>query len=98
MITYLFKAVLNDTAVRLQDYFLTTTSVTVQGTKLTPKSGIIRVMYPIAMNYASLILPRRILTDSIGWISGFGQAGSALFPFITGAITSKKGIQSLQPL
>ena len=55
-------------------------------------------MYPIAMNYASRILPRRILTGSIGWITGFGQAGSALFPFVAGAITSKEGISSLQPL
>ena len=55
-------------------------------------------MYPITMNYASRILPRRILTGSIGWITGFGQAGSALFPFVAGAITSKEGISSLQPL
>lgn len=55
-------------------------------------------MYPIAMNQASRILPRRILTASIGWIAGFGQAGSALLPFITGAIAEKHGIKSLQPL
>ena len=55
-------------------------------------------MFPIALNYASCILPRRILTGSIGWIVGFGSAGSALFPFMAGAITSKKGIQNLQPL
>ena len=55
-------------------------------------------MFPITMNYASCILPRRILTGSIGWIAGFGSAGSALFPFITGALTSKEGIKSLQPL
>ena len=35
---------------------------------------------------------------SIGWIAGFGQAGSALLPFMTGAIASKTGISSLQPL
>jgi fucose permease len=55
-------------------------------------------MYPIAMNYTSLILPRRILTGSIGWIVGFGATGAAVIPFITGVISSKKGIQSLQPL
>ncbi|KAF9528651.1 MFS general substrate transporter [Crepidotus variabilis] len=55
-------------------------------------------MYPIAMNQASRILPRWILTGSIGWIAGFGQAGSALLPFITGAIASARGIISLQPL
>ncbi|KAF8155522.1 MFS general substrate transporter [Crassisporium funariophilum] len=55
-------------------------------------------MYPIAMNQASRILPRWILTGSIGWIAGFGQAGSAVLPFMTGAIASRHGINSLQPL
>ncbi|KAF8966641.1 MFS general substrate transporter [Flammula alnicola] len=55
-------------------------------------------MYPIAMNQASRILPRWILTGSIGWIAGFGQAGSAVLPFMTGVIAQKRGIKSLQPL
>ncbi|KAG2008699.1 MFS transporter [Coprinopsis cinerea AmutBmut pab1-1] len=55
-------------------------------------------MYPLAMNHASRVLPRRILTSSIGWIAGFGQAGSALIPFMTGAISQKHGIKSLHPL
>ena len=54
-------------------------------------------MFPMTMNYASCILPRRILTGSIGWIAGFSSGGIA-FPFIAGAITSKVGIESLQPL
>jgi MFS family permease len=55
-------------------------------------------MYPIVMNHAGRIVPRWLLSGSIGWIAGFGQAGSALFPFITGAIASKTGIKALQPL
>ncbi|KIJ59386.1 hypothetical protein HYDPIDRAFT_100851 [Hydnomerulius pinastri MD-312] len=55
-------------------------------------------MYPIAMNHAGRVLPRWLLTGSIGWIAGFGQAGSALLPFMTGAIASKAGISALQPL
>ncbi|CAA7270200.1 unnamed protein product [Cyclocybe aegerita] len=55
-------------------------------------------MCPIAINQTSRILPRRILTGAIGWIAGFGQAGSALLPFITGAIASSRGLKSLQPL
>ncbi|KAJ8516259.1 hypothetical protein ONZ45_g6401 [Pleurotus djamor] len=54
--------------------------------------------YPIAMNHAGRILPRWLLTGSIGWIAGFGQAGSAVLPFMTGALASKFGITSLQPL
>ncbi|KAF9475148.1 MFS general substrate transporter [Pholiota conissans] len=55
-------------------------------------------MYPIAMNQTGRILPRWILTSSIGWIAGFGQAGSAVLPFMTGAIAEKHGIKTLQPL
>ena len=54
--------------------------------------------YPITMNYAGRILPRWLLTGCIGWIAGFGQAGSAVLPFITGALASTVGIKSLQPL
>ncbi|KAJ3563562.1 hypothetical protein NP233_g8859 [Leucocoprinus birnbaumii] len=55
-------------------------------------------MYPIAMNQAGRVLPQWLLTGSIGWIAGFGQAGSAAIPFITGAISARHGIKSLQPL
>ena len=55
-------------------------------------------IYPIVMNHAGRILPPRLLTGSIGWMAGFGQAGSAVLPFITGAIASKTGIKGLQPL
>ncbi|KAF8155523.1 MFS general substrate transporter [Crassisporium funariophilum] len=54
-------------------------------------------MYPIVMNQAGRVLPRRILSGSIGWIAGFGQAGSAVLPFLTGAIASKHGIGSMLP-
>ncbi|KAG2050038.1 MFS general substrate transporter [Suillus hirtellus] len=54
-------------------------------------------MYPIAMNHTVRILPEWLVTGSIGWIAGFGQAGSALLPFLTGAIASEAGIKSLQP-
>lgn len=55
-------------------------------------------IYPIVMNHSARILPPWLLTGCIGWIAGFGQAGSALLPFITGAIASREGIKTLQPL
>lgn len=55
-------------------------------------------MYPIAMNHAGRVLPSWILTGSIGWIAGFGTAGSAVLPFMTGAISSRVGIKSLHPV
>lgn len=55
-------------------------------------------MYPILVNHAQNVLPRWLLTGSIGWIAGIGQAGSAILPLITGVLASKFGIGSLQPL
>ncbi|KAG1716833.1 hypothetical protein ID866_355 [Astraeus odoratus] len=55
-------------------------------------------MYPIAMNHSGRVLPGWLLTSSIGWIAGCGQAGAAALPFMTGAIASKYGIGALQPL
>ncbi|KAJ7353451.1 major facilitator superfamily domain-containing protein [Mycena albidolilacea] len=55
-------------------------------------------MYPIVMNHAGRVVPRRLLAGSVGWIAGLGQVGSAILPFITGAIASKTGIRALQPL
>ncbi|KAH7920780.1 MFS general substrate transporter [Leucogyrophana mollusca] len=54
--------------------------------------------YPLAMNHAGRVLPPWLLTGSIGWIGGIGTAGSAFFPFLTGALASKVGIKVLQPL
>ena len=55
-------------------------------------------MYPVAMNHAGRVLPQWLLTGALGWIAGGGQAGSALIPFITGAIAQKAGIGALQPV
>ena len=55
-------------------------------------------MYPILVNHSTKILPRWLLTGSIGYIAGVGQAGSAVLPFITGILASRFGISSLQPL
>ncbi len=55
-------------------------------------------IYPIMMNESGRILPRWLLTGCIGWIAGLGQTGSAALPFLNGAIASKTGIKSLQPL
>ncbi|KAF5329971.1 hypothetical protein D9611_010408 [Ephemerocybe angulata] len=55
-------------------------------------------MYPMVFNQAARILPRHIYLGAVGWISSFGQAGSAIIPFITGAISQKYGIKSLHPM
>ncbi|KAF9042586.1 MFS general substrate transporter [Hymenopellis radicata] len=55
-------------------------------------------MYPIVMSYAGRVLPRWLLGGCVGWIAGLGQAGSAILPFITGAVANKAGIATLQPM
>jgi nitrate/nitrite transporter NarK len=50
------------------------------------------------MNVAGRILPHHVVTGSIGWIGGLGAVGSAVVPFITGAVAGQVGIKSLQPL
>jgi len=54
--------------------------------------------FPLIIGVSRQILPRGLLAGAIGWIGSFGQAGSALFPFITGALAQKYGIKILQPM
>ena len=75
-------------------------------------------MYPICINEAGEVLPRRVLAGSIdtltyfrrcsysgtdsdpalGWIAGSSTVGSAILPFMTGALASCFGISALQRL
>lgn len=67
-------------------------------TDVCSRTGSLSPLYPIAMNQAGRVLPSWMVTSSIGWIAGLGQTGSAFLPFVTGAVASKAGISSLQPL
>ena len=55
-------------------------------------------LFPIAMNQCARFLPPSILTGGMGVIAGFGFAGAAVIPFITGAIVQGHGIKSLHPV
>ena len=50
------------------------------------------------MNHAGGVLPAELIAGAVGWMAGFGSAGAAVFPFITGAIAAGTSINSLQPL
>ncbi|QRW08158.1 major facilitator superfamily transporter [Ceratobasidium sp. AG-Ba] len=54
--------------------------------------------YPILMNQSGSMLPAWLLTGAVSWIASSGQAGSAVFPFMTGVIAQKHGVQVMQPL
>ncbi|EUC65244.1 MFS general substrate transporter [Rhizoctonia solani AG-3 Rhs1AP] len=55
-------------------------------------------MIPIVMKVTSGLVPKRVLTGCIGWIASSGQVGSAVFPFLTGALAQKHGVKVLQPV
>ena len=55
-------------------------------------------MFPIVMNQCSNFIPHWLLVGSIGWITSFGLLGTAVVPFMTGALSEEFGIVSLQPL
>ncbi|KAK0203823.1 hypothetical protein DFS33DRAFT_1274961 [Desarmillaria ectypa] len=55
-------------------------------------------MYPIVMNHSTRIPPPWLLSGCIEWIAGFRQAGTAIFPFITGAMAHTVEISDLQPM
>jgi len=55
-------------------------------------------MYPIVINHTARVLPHHLVNGSVGWMAACGAGGSALLPFVTGAMASSFGIESLQPL
>lgn len=55
-------------------------------------------MYPIVVNQSKKVIPPWLLNGSIGWIAAIGQSGSAIVPLVTGVLSAKFGIKSLQPL
>ncbi|KAI5115484.1 hypothetical protein M0805_009450 [Coniferiporia weirii] len=55
-------------------------------------------MFPIMMNQCGTFLPPHLLSGGIGWIVSFGLLGTALVPFMSGALADRFGVVSLQPL
>ncbi|GAA6011802.1 hypothetical protein JCM10207_004249 [Rhodosporidiobolus poonsookiae] len=54
--------------------------------------------YPILVSVVTKILPRRLHSYCISFIAAFGQTGSAVFPFITGALAQKFSPVALHPV
>ncbi|GAA5922828.1 hypothetical protein JCM3775_006151 [Rhodotorula graminis] len=55
-------------------------------------------LYPVSISILSRVLPRRLHAPSIAACAAFGQTGSALFPFITGALAQRHSPAVLQPV
>lgn len=54
--------------------------------------------FPVGLSVLTKLLPRELHVGGIGFSATVGQAGSAAFPFLTGAIASKAGVKVLQPI
>ncbi|GAB1521152.1 hypothetical protein RhiTH_004243 [Rhizoctonia solani] len=50
------------------------------------------------MNVLGTVVPKWLLTGAMGWVGSVGQAGGALFPFLTGTLIQKYGVHILQPV
>lgn len=55
-------------------------------------------LFPGAVMITAKLLPKRIHVSAIGFAMSMGGTGSAVFPFIIGAVASKKGVTVLQPI
>ncbi|SCV73590.1 BQ2448_7516 [Microbotryum intermedium] len=55
-------------------------------------------IYPIMMSICTKVLPRSLHASGIGFIAAAGQAGSAIFPFLTGALAQRFSPAALQPV
>lgn len=55
-------------------------------------------MFPGAVMVTAKLLPKRIHVSAIGFAMAMGGSGSAVFPFVIGAIAAQKGVAVLQPI
>jgi MFS family permease len=52
--------------------------------------------YPIMMNVTAAAVEPELAGGAIGYIAALGQCGSAVFPWITGALAGRYGVWALQ--
>ncbi|KAJ7216363.1 MFS general substrate transporter [Mycena pura] len=55
-------------------------------------------IYPLALNRAAKLFPPWLLTATMSWMAAMATVGGAVVPFIAGAISSRVGIKSIQPV
>ncbi|PYH97787.1 MFS general substrate transporter [Aspergillus ellipticus CBS 707.79] len=54
--------------------------------------------YPVGLYVLTQLIPPELHVGAMGFTASLGNAGSAAFPFMTGAIASHIGLQILQPM
>ncbi|KAL4798276.1 major facilitator superfamily domain-containing protein [Aspergillus venezuelensis] len=54
--------------------------------------------YPVGLYVLTQVIPQELHLGAIGFTASFGSIGCAAFPFMTGAIASRAGVEVLQPI
>ncbi|KAG9128496.1 hypothetical protein FRC07_009720 [Ceratobasidium sp. 392] len=55
-------------------------------------------IFPTSLSLATKLLPTEIHMTALATMSSFASIGSALYPFVTGALANAKGVAVLQPV
>ncbi|KAI8712424.1 MFS domain-containing protein [Fusarium sp. LHS14.1] len=82
----------------LQLVFWFVPDVAVDAVAISLLGFVIAPFFPVGVSVLTNLLPRELHVAAIGFTATVGQAGSAAFPFLTGAIASKAGVAVLQPI
>ncbi|KAL4888170.1 major facilitator superfamily domain-containing protein [Aspergillus ambiguus] len=85
-------------AIALQLMFWLIPSIPVNAVTVCLLGFFIGPFYPVGLYVLTEAIPQELHVGAIGFTASLGQAGSAAFPFMTGAIASKAGVQVLQPI
>ncbi|KAK6338645.1 hypothetical protein TWF696_009456 [Orbilia brochopaga] len=85
-------------AIAVELIFWFVPSIVVGGVMIGLLGFLIGPFFPVGISLASKLLPRELHAGSIGFMTVLGSAGGAVFPFLTGAVASSKGVQVLQPI
>ncbi|PYH81705.1 MFS general substrate transporter [Aspergillus uvarum CBS 121591] len=85
-------------AIALQLVFWLVSSMTVNAITVCFLGFFIGPCYPVGLYILTKVIPQDLHVGAMGFTASFGQAGSAAFPFMTGAIASRAGVQVLQPI
>ncbi|KAI8138995.1 major facilitator superfamily domain-containing protein [Fennellomyces sp. T-0311] len=54
-------------------------------------------IFPTMITIAHQIVPTRLYATSVGFLSAFASAGTALFPYATGVLIGSEGVESMLP-
>ncbi|KAF3182035.1 hypothetical protein TWF225_006531 [Orbilia oligospora] len=85
-------------AIAVELVFWFVPNIVVSGVMIGLLGFLIGPFFPVGISLATKLIPRELHAGSIGFMTVLGSAGGAVFPFLTGAVASSKGVQVLQPI